>query len=332
LLTLLGVAAVAGATLAGWLLGASELVALGAVLSVVLPFLLLREHVRRLAFAHLRLITATLLDTAVAGLQLGGLLLVARAGWLSVPGAFGVMGLACAVPVAVWFLRGWQFFSFSRADWWRDWRHDWAFSKWTLAGFLAGSAPPFVLPWLLAFSHGEAAAGFLAACQTLVGVSNLLVTGISNVLTTQAAHAFTTGGVISLWRVIVKTAALFSLALGGLCAVFVLAGETLLAAVFQAEFAGAGPVLTLLSLSVLAQGLSVTAGNGLWAIERPRTNFVADLCSLVIALGTAAILVAPLGVLGVAIAAFAGATGAAVVRWFLLLNGLQSLEHTAAPA
>jgi O-antigen/teichoic acid export membrane protein len=309
-LTALGVACLCGAAVVGRLAGGELLFTLGSVLAAVLPFMLLREYIRRFAFAHLQLIAVTVLDAAIACLQLGGLLLLAQAGRLSIAATYGVMGLACAIASGIWFLRCRRMFSFQRAAWLRDWRHNWQFSRWTLSGFMVGSATPVALPWLLAFGHGEAAAGVLAACQTLVGVSNMFVTGISNVLTTQAAHAFATGGVAAVWRVIVKTAALYSILLGGLCLVFFLVGEALIALAFQREYAGARPVLALLSLSVFAQGLSVTAGNGLWAIERPRTNLAADLCALATALAVAACLIAPLGVLGVAIASFSGLSAA----------------------
>lgn len=332
LLTALAVACLSAAAIVGSFAGGASLVTLAWVLAAVLPFLLLREYIRRFAFAHLQLVTVTLLDAAIACLQLGGLLLLADAGRLTVATAYGMMGLACAIASAIWFIRRREMFSFERAAWRRDWRHNWRFSRWTLAGFLVGNAAPLALPWLLAFSHGEAAAGVLAACQTLVGVSNMFVTGISNVLTPQAAHAYATGGVAVLWRVIVKTAALYSIGLGGLCLVFFLAGEILITLAFDGEYAGAGPVLALLSLSVFAQGLSVTAGNGLWAIERPRTNLAADVCALAIALAVAVGLVATLGVLGVAVATLAGAAGGAVVRWVMLWNELQSVQQTAVPA
>jgi O-antigen/teichoic acid export membrane protein len=332
LLSAVGAALLAAAAVFAWAVGRASDAAVGGTVAVVLPFLLLREYIRRFAFAHLQPLSVTLLDTAVAGMQLGGLLLLADAGGLTVAATYGVMGLACAIAGVVWLMRHSRLFAFDRGIWLRDWRRNWRFSQWTLAGFVVGSAAPLFLPWLLAFSQGEAAAGALAACQTLVGVSNMFVTGISNVLTPQAASAFAKGGVAALWRVIIRAAAVYSIGLGGLCLVFAVAGEALIGLAFDGQYTGAGPVLTLLSLSVFAQGLSVTAGNGLWAIERPRTNLAADVCGLMLSLIAAVCLITTLGVLAVAIATLAGAAGGAAVRWFLLWNELQSVEHATATA
>src|SRR5439155_20798088 len=118
--------------------------------------------------------------------------------------------------------------------------------------------------------------------------------------------------------VLTKTALLFAATLGALAVLAFLLGEQIAVLVYGPSFAGAGLIIGVLSLSVLANSAGVVAGNGLWAMERPKANFFADLCSLGVVVVTAILLVSPLGPLGAAIAILAGtATDAAVRMWIL---------------
>ena len=93
---------------------------------------------------------------------------------------------------------------------------------------------------------------------------------------------------------------------GAFCLLLALTGDRLAILFFSSKYAGTGPILLLLALGVLANTVGITAGNGLWAIERPSANFAADLCVLGLTLVLAFRLVHPYGVVGVAIATLAG--------------------------
>ena len=97
-----------------------------------------------------------------------------------------------------------------------DWRQNWAFAKWTLRSYLLGYTAPYVLLWILGLTAGAAAAGVLGICNTLIGMTNVLVMGVDNVLTPQATHAFATGGTQGLRRILLRTGAFLTLILGGL--------------------------------------------------------------------------------------------------------------------
>ena len=89
---------------------------------------------------------------------------------------------------------------------------------------------------------------------------------------------------------------------------------------------GAGLIIGVLSLSVLANSAGVVAGNGLWAMERPKANFVADLCSLGVVIATALFFIPALGPLGAAIATLAGTATDAAVRLWILRRAMQELS------
>ena len=248
-----------------------------AVLAVVAPWILLRDYLRALAFAHLHLATAVIMDTIVAFLQLGGLGLMIVTGTFSLPAVFGLVGGASAAACAGWFLARQQPLRFLSSRYVEDWRRNWSFAKWALASQLVGSAAPYLLPWLLAAAHGRAATGVLAASATLVGVAQMFVTGVGNFLTPKAARAFAQGGVAALRRVLAAVAGVFAVALGGFCVLVAMVEDLLPVFVYGNEYADLGPVIVVLSVAMLIASLGMVAGNGLWAMERPSAALGADV-------------------------------------------------------
>ena len=79
-------------------------------------------------------------------------------------------------------------------------------------------------------------------------------------------------------------------------------------------------VLLALAVGALLSSLSVVAGNGLWAIDRARSNFIADIICSIGMLLVAAFLVAPLGALGAALATLVGNAAATIVRVVILMR------------
>jgi O-antigen/teichoic acid export membrane protein len=187
----------------------------------------------------------------------------------------------------------------------------------------------YLAPWLIAWTHGEAATGVLAACVTVVNVVGMFVTGVSNALTPRAARAYSTGGMASLRTVLMESLAVFLVTIGGFCAFLALTGDLLVTFVYGDRFAGAALVLLLLALQMLMNSLGIVAGNGLWAVNRPRANFLADVATLVASAGAMALSIPGYGVTGAAFGLLAGTTiGAAIRTWTLL----QMLRHASAAA
>ncbi|HEX5270898.1 MAG TPA: lipopolysaccharide biosynthesis protein [Gemmataceae bacterium] len=322
---LLGLAAVLSSGV-----GPASLAPVAWVLAGAVPLLMLREYLRQLSLAHLRLGAVIAVDAAVAALQLGGLLLLARLGALGVGAAYAVMALACAAACLGWFLLAKQPIRVVPGQVAADWRHNWAFSRWTLASFLIASTTPYLMPWVVAVSHGAEATGVLAACQTLVNLAGTYVTGVSNFLTPRAASAYARGGLGELRRVLWGTAALYGVSLGLFCVAAALGGDLPAVLVYGGRYTGVGPILTVLSLATLVNSMGITAGNGLWALERPRANFAADVCSMVATVGGSLALVPPLGALGAALAVLAGVCAGTAVRCVTLARLVAELGRDSA--
>jgi len=205
------------------------------------------------------------------------------------------------------------------------WWHNWVFARWALASQLLASTTPYVMPWVVALTHGEAQTGLLGACSTLVGLSNTFLQGLCNFLSPRAAQAFARGGLAELRSVLTKTALLFAATLGVLAVLAFLFGEQVAVLVYGPQFAGAGLIIGVLSLSVLANSAGVVAGNGLWAMERPSANFVADLCSLCVVVVATVVLVPLFGPLGAAISTLAGTASDAAVRLWILRCAMREI-------
>jgi O-antigen/teichoic acid export membrane protein len=285
------------------------------------PPLLVREFVRQISFAHLDLGRAIAVDIAAAVLQLVTLVILAATGHLTVTTTLATLAICSGLPTIGWLATTRQPMVGKMAAALKHWKHNWLFARWALASQLLANTTPYVMPWVVALIHGEAQTGVFGACSTLVGLSNTFLQGLCNFLSPRAAQAYARGGLAELRSVLLKTAGLFAATLGSLAVVAFLVGEEIAVVLYGPQFAGAGMIIGVLSLSVLANSVGVTAGNGLWAMERPSANFVADLFSLAVVVIATIALVPVWGPLGAAIATLAGTTTDALVRlWILRLT------------
>jgi O-antigen/teichoic acid export membrane protein len=300
------------------------------LLAAAAPLLLIREFVRQLLFAHLAMRAAIALDVGVAIVQMAGLGVLAATGTLTLCTTLAVLGIAAGLPVVVWLALKKRKLVLAPAEVVSDFLHNWVFARWALASQLLACTTPYVMPWVVALTHGEAETGTLGACSTLVGLSNMFMMGLCNFLSPQAARAFAHGGLADLQSVLWKTASLFVSTLGVVVIVGFTLGEQIAVLVYGEQFGGTGWIIGILSLSVLANSLGVTAGNGLWAMERPSANFVADLISLGVVIAATITLVPAFGPLGAALATLAGTSSDALVRLIVLRTTMREFSSAAA--
>jgi O-antigen/teichoic acid export membrane protein len=173
---------------------------------------------------------------------------------------------------------------------------------------------------VVAGAVGEAATGVFVACVTLVNVAGMYITGVANYLTPRAARAYAAGGVTELRRVLGRTGALFAVTLGLFAAAVAAAGDVPAVLVYGPAYAGCGAVLAVLAAQVWATSLGVVAGNGLWAMDRPRANAAADFLTIAVTVPAVILLLPPFGVVGAAVGALAGTAAGVLLRVGLLLR------------
>jgi O-antigen/teichoic acid export membrane protein len=312
--------------------GPTEAVTVAWVLAGAMPFMLLRDYLRQLSLAHLRVVAVIVLDACVTVIQLGGLLFLWWFSLLSVATVFVVMGAACAAAGLGWFLAAKQPISFVKFRFLSDWKANWSFARWALASFLIGSSTPVIMPWIVATTHGKAATGALAACVTLINCAGMYVTGVANLLSPRAARAYLHGGPAELSQTLGRAALMFVVTLGAFCLAIILTGDLPVRLVYGSRYSGVSTVLSLLALAMLVNSLGITAGNGLWAMDRPAAGFAADVCTFVVTVGLASVLVAPVGIFGAAVAILTGNCVGATVRFFTLSRLLAAHGHGPKPA
>jgi len=313
---------------AGW--GPADLLPTALVLLGAAPLILLREYLRQASFAQFQQGAAIALDATSSAIQLGGLAVLGWYGWLSVPAVYAVMAVACGISCFGWFLARVQKWKVESRELLADWRVNWTLGKWGLASQLVGTSTPFLIPWWLALLHGESATGVMAACTTLVGLANMFVIGLANFLSPKAAQAFADSGAPGLKHVLRKASLVFGVTLGAFFLATLVAGESLLTFVYGPQYAGTGAIISLLALGMLVNALGITAGNGLWAMERARANFVADTSLLTVTALGGAVLIAPFGVPGAAAAMLLGTVAGTVIRWLTLWRHLAEFESSPA--
>ncbi|MEZ6123933.1 MAG: lipopolysaccharide biosynthesis protein [Planctomycetaceae bacterium] len=294
------------------------------------PAMLLRAFIRELALAHCRTLHVVLLDLAVCGTQLITILLLFTTDFVQLPLMYSAVGVACVAAAVIWWKHHRTDFQFRLPGVVSHWYRNWKFGRWALATHLAGTSTPYIMPWILFLMHGRQATGYLASCSVIVGVANILLSGMSDYVTPRAARSYASGGIAELKQFLRRVLMLAVPGIGSVCVVSAIFGEQIIAALYDGRFPGAGQIVTLMTLSVLANAIGSAAGNGLWALHQPRANFVADMITLTAVIAATPALVAPYGAWGAAAASLVACVLGAVCRTLIFRQC--SAEATARPA
>jgi O-antigen/teichoic acid export membrane protein len=271
--------------------------ALGAMVGLVM----LREFVRRICFAGLKLRSVLIFDICVGLAQIGGLLSLARLGVLSASTAYWLIGPVCGIAALLWLWLERHAFRVRLTQSAADLKRNWSFGRWVFASGLVYTASANLYPWLLAFFHGAAAAGVFAACVGVVSASNPALLGLQNFLGPKTAHEFALNGQQGLRRLVLKISAVLALPAGLLTFVLILWGDRFVALLYGSRYSGNGMVVAVLSLNLLVAAVGFSFSRALLAMERASVDFGLNLVALVIMLTLGLWLVRTHGALGAAI-------------------------------
>jgi O-antigen/teichoic acid export membrane protein len=277
LLTMLVLAAAALGARFG--LGPAGLQAVLTALAAVISLIMLREFVRRICFARLKLRSAFVFDTCIGGGQLLGLLLLAHFRLLSASTAYWVIGPVCGVAVLCWLWLDRRFYHLRLDESVADLKRNWTFGRWVFASGLLATASTNLYPWLIAFFHGTAAAGVFAACLGVVSASNPMLLGIQNFVGPKIAHEFAANGARALRRLVLKISAVLVLPVSALTLTLVLWGDRFIALLYGHRYAGNGLVVSILALNLLVSAVVFSFSRALFAIERADLDFWFNLAA-----------------------------------------------------
>lgn len=293
---------------------------------LLLPCLLLRDHLRYVSFARFKVNVAFSLDTVASLIQLSllsALFVLGRTDAVSITLALVASSL---VPIAAWFLLKPVSYNVQPNRIRPDWQTNWRYSRWLLFGRLFGVASYLVIPWMIAFQLGDSETALFAKAMNIIGISTVFVSGLNNYFQPTTVHDYHHGGPSALRAKLAKNAALFLTVLGGLCIVYFLLGESLMRFVYRTDHPEQGKVTLILGINVLAYSLAIVASNGLAALKSSVANFWAEFGNFVVSIG-AALLVLPIyGLTGAAAAILIGSAASAFITSLMLWWQLRSLE------
>ena len=334
-LTLICLGLMSIAVWAGWLYSGEVLQTLY-VLLLFAPAILMREVVRHYCFTHSRNTSVFVIDVAISVLQIVGLLVLESLGMLSGATGWLAVGAACLLTIGYWYFRKGPAIEFQQRRFIKDWKLNWTFGKWAVAGQLVGSLPLILLPLLLtagddggtsSSAAGTEGTGFFGICVTLMGVANIFNTGMLNFLTPKSAKVFVEHGSAGLKQLMTRMYLLFLVAIGGFALLMILFGELIVVQLLGDKYIGLQTVLTLLAVSKLFEGFSHTASGGLFAMERIKENFWVDVILMFVSITAAVLLIDRLGVLGAAWTTLIGSVTGATLRSILLVMFLRQKPH-----
>jgi O-antigen/teichoic acid export membrane protein len=271
--------------------------ALGAMVGLIM----LREFVRRMCFAALKLRSVLVFDICIGLAQVGGLLLLAHLGVLSASVAYWLIGPVCGIAALAWLWLENRFFHLRLSQSVADLKTNWTFGRWVFASGLVYTASANLYPWLLAFFHGAAAAGVFAACVGVVSASNPALLGLQNFVGPKTAHEFAAKGQQGLRRFVLKLSAMLAIPAGLLALVLILWGDRFVALLYGSRYSGNGMVVAVLAVNLLVSAVGFSFSRALLAMERASVDFGLNLVALVTMLTLGLWLVRTHGALGAAI-------------------------------
>ena len=294
--------------------------------AVAMTPILLREYMRRIYIAQLRLSVVVRLDLTVSLVQVSVLLILSYIGVLTAVYACYAIGVACAVATMVWmamYIRNCRFCFKRTAD---DFRRNWTFGKWVLAANVTSLVSSQLYLWFLALFHDAAATGIFAACQGVVFLSNPFLSGIRNMLGPEASNAYANNGKVNLRETLYRTGTVLGVTMGLFCVMLCLWGELLMVWLYGKQYAGYGNHVIILGLSALVSSVTVPFAYGLIAMERCDVNFKVDLISLLITVTLGVALVKWYGAIGVAYGLLLSNFVTLFVRGYMFGSCLKSAE------
>ena len=253
-------------------------------LLAVITLIMLREYVRRVCFACLKLNRVLLFDTSIAVCQIAGLLLLAHFGFLSASRAYWVMGIACGVAVLSWLWSERSLYSVQIRESLADLKRNCTFGKWVFASNLLWTISMNLYPWLLAFYHGTVSTAMWSTCLGVVALSNPAVLGVQNFLGPKIAHVYAEEHREALRRFVLKASLIFSLPMLVFCLAVAFLGDPLVTLVYGQKYAGNGLVVALLAVNLVVSAVGFSFSRGLFAIERADLDFWVNFAALFIML------------------------------------------------
>jgi O-antigen/teichoic acid export membrane protein len=286
-----------GMTALSFGIGPKEFAEVSRAIILAITFVMLKEFIRQLCFASLRVKTALILDSFVLLLQVGGLLLLARAGVLSADRSFLAVGIACGLISVVWLILNRNIFVLSLKKAWAEFRRNWVFARWLAASNLLWSFAFSLFPWFIAVFQGVEANGIWAACMGVAGLGNLILVGTQNLVGPRILHAFAHGGTSEMRGLVLKATGVLVLLTSIFFGFILIFGDMLIVVLYGHKYSGNSLIISLMALNLVVGSATFPFSRGLFAMERADVDFKINI-AVVATLGLSVYLVRTFGLVG----------------------------------
>lgn len=284
------------------------------VVAAMIAFIVLREFVRRVCFAGLKMMTAFLFDAVVSVFQVGSLIALYFMGHLSAMSAYLTLGGVCGLLAVSWIVRNRRMFIVRTADVVEDLKHNWALSKWVAASGVLWSVSMNLYPWLISYFRGAAETGVFAACLAIANFGTMILIGAQNFLGPKIASVYAESGLSRMRSFVIKASAAFLIPMLPFCLILWVLGDPIITRVYGPSYAGNGAVISVLALNLLALALAFSFSRALFALERAGVDFAVNFAALFVLLTVGVGLVWAYGPVGAALGLLTANVVASTVR------------------
>jgi len=272
------------------------------VLSFASVPMLLRDFMRYVLLAQLRVWQSLLMGLAANVAIVGMLSWSYVGGWLTAPVAYLILGGCSGLPAIIMLLSIGRYLRPAKNRLLHDLRKDWRFGRWTLAATGASMIGERSVPWFVLFWCGSSSVAVFGVLMAMAGIIRPLIMGVSAYLTPKLAHHIKSRGSASAIKVCMKVIGAMGI-LGGVYVVFMwVLGEKMVGLLYTVRYQG-----YLMTLGIIAIGTSLGAICTILkalirVIGNPEIEFWSSGCASVVCIIISISLIPRLGILGAAIA------------------------------
>ena len=272
---------VAAAVLGSWQewFSGSISTALTTIAGVIL-FVNLRDIVRSVSLAELRMGSALLVDVAACLVQAVGIFLLLHFHVLNANRIYIVLGISSAAAAGGWVAFRWRAFRIDARLCALDGRRNWDFAKWVLGSSLLGTFAGYVYPWLLAAFHSTSVTGIWAACVAIVALANPVLLGLINYVGPKIHNVYAASGTAAMKRTVHGASLLLTVFLLPIVLVLAFCGERIIVEIYGKAYGGTASVILLLGLNMLIFAVTYPFSRGLFSLGRAKADMMVNIVAV----------------------------------------------------
>jgi len=248
----------------------------------VLVFIGLREFVRRVSFAELKVGIALLVDVVACLVQAGGLLLLLHFGALNASRTYALLGISSALVAGGWLTLHWGAIRPGPRLYGRDLKRNWRFAKWVLGSCILSQFARYLYPWVLAAFHGTSVTGLWAACAAIVALGNPVALGLGNHVLPNISNVYASSGTAAMQRQVHRSSLKFAVLLLPVVLILAVWGERIVTGVYGKAYAGSAVIVFLLALNMLVSSLMYPYSQGLFSLERAKADTLVNVLTVAV--------------------------------------------------